>query len=83
MHLVEYLKEKISLKRLQQLQAIAGVLAMIAIVGAVGNGVAAFMTEEDSWLAMRLPLGAAMILLCFYARCAKTLLDAPGRVRPR
>ena len=68
------------LRRLKLWRVVFGILAMLAIAATVAAGVTALLKEEDSWVAMRLPFGSAIVLLSLFARCAKSIVDAHGGI---
>jgi hypothetical protein len=74
---IEFSQEE-KLRRLNLWRVVIGLLAVLAIVTAVAAGVVAFAKEKDSWLAMRLPLGLAALLLWMFARCAKSIVSIRG-----
>ena len=67
-------KAERKLRRLEVTRVILGVAVIVAVFAVVLYGIDAFTKERDAWLAMRLPLAIAILLIGAFARSAKAIV---------
>jgi hypothetical protein len=60
---------------------VTGVLAIASILFMVGCAFVALKGEKDTWSAMRLPMGFAILLLAVFVRSTKKILECEAILR--
>jgi hypothetical protein len=76
------LKVERKLRTLEMIRVIVGVAGIAAVFAVIVCGVVAFMKDSDAWLAMRLPLAIALLLIAAFARSAKAIVALAAIRRP-
>ena len=62
------------LRSLVGIRTLLGIAVIIAVLAVALFGIDAFTKEKDAWLAMRLPLAMAVVLIWGFARTAKAIV---------